>query len=95
MVGAAGGQGEPAVPANHCRDRVPRRGRHRGVPQDLCVVVSVQIYETRGDDHPRYVKILRGTSRTEVIWKIVTHSDDDARPGWPDRHGGGQRPSRR
>ncbi len=47
---AAGREREPAVPAEHGRDAVQRRRARSRVPEQLRVVVRVQVDESRRDD---------------------------------------------
>jgi hypothetical protein len=59
VLGPGGGDAEPAVAHDHTRDAVPARRREVAVPQDLGVVVRVDVDEPGGEDEAVEVDDLR------------------------------------
>src|SRR5206468_1987236 len=54
---AARGDREPAVPHHYRRDAVPGRRARRGIPEELTVVVRVDVDEARREDETRGVQL--------------------------------------
>ncbi len=65
--------GEAAVAGNHRRDTVERGGREIGVPEDLGVVVGVDVDEAGGDHVTRSVELALSTDG------VVDRDDPSAR----------------
>ncbi len=77
VVGVPGGGGcepEAAVPAHHRGDPVARRRARGGVPQQLRVVVRVQVDEAGGDHAAGHVARRGGTG----LGRLRTDRDDPA-----------------
>ncbi len=56
VLGAGGRDAEAAVPHHHARHAVPGRDREHAIPEDLRVVVGVDVDEARRDDAPAGVE---------------------------------------
>ncbi len=65
VLGSRGGEGEPAVAAEHCGDAMESRRRGCRVPAELRVVVGVQVDEPRRHDETSGIDL--GGARLELV----------------------------
>src|SRR5262249_39225367 len=76
VLGPARGDREPTVAGDHARDAVPRRRRERRVPEDLRVVVRVDVDEARRHGMPTGVELAgTGQAITDPGDGVAGHRD--------------------
>ena len=75
VLGAARCDAEAAVARDHRGDAVPRRRRERRIPEDLRVVVRVDVDEPRGHDVAARVELL---AAVEAHTDLADHAVGDA-----------------